>query len=500
MISQTPKFAAAFTFALLVLVMGYLSTNTGFTSVLPGSGSTTYVAEEVEYDRKKAEDRPIRNLRDLNNAFVSLAESTTPAVVTINTERTVRRQQQMSPFDMFEEFFGRPRGQQPREREFQQRGQGSGVIVSADGIILTNHHVIANADTVTIRTSTNRVLGAKVLGSDPDTDVAVLQVDASNLPYLELGDSDNLRVGEWVMAVGSPLSENLAQTVTQGIVSAKGRSNIELVEIEDFIQTDAAINPGNSGGPLVNMDGELIGINTAIASRSGGFQGIGFAIPINMASIVMDSILDTGRVSRSFLGISGQQVNDALARALGLERATGAIISQIIEDSPAEKAGLKEQDVILEYNGRPLESFRSFQSFIASRPPGYELRLKVLRDDEQLELTAVLAERESEELVPEETEDMLDRFGFSVEPFTDELANEHGLRANLQGVIVKEVRENSQAQRQGIRPGDLISAVNRQRVRSMQEFTTVMQQAQPGSTVLLQVVRRNQQFFVAVDI
>lgn len=490
----TPKFAAAFTFALLVLFVSYFSNRDTSTAPEP------YVFAEEAWapQQQSAADRPIRSLRDLNNAFVSLAENAAPAVVTINTERTVR-QRQVNPFDMFDEFFGRPR-QQPRERSFQQRGQGSGVIVSADGIIMTNHHVIANADTIIVRLSNNDNLGATVIGTDPSTDIAILRVNARSLPFMPMGDSDALRVGEWVMAIGSPLSQNLAQTVTQGIVSATGRSNVNLVDFEDFIQTDAAINPGNSGGPLMNMDGELIGINTAIASRSGGFQGIGFAVPINMARSVMDSILETGRVVRGFIGITGQELDDSLARAFGLERTKGAVITSIADDSPAAAAGLQVEDVIVEYDGRTLTNWRTFQSYVASRAPGTRIRLVVNREGETLNKTVTLAERPDEDLTEEETESMFERFGFSVDSFSQSQAERHNLRADLQGVIVTAVNEGSVAHRRGLREGDLITAVNRRRVTNPQEFNTLVQNVQSGSTLLMNVVRQNQQFFISIDV
>ncbi|MCC5934446.1 MAG: DegQ family serine endoprotease [Balneolales bacterium] len=490
----TPKFAAAFTFALLVLFVSYFSNR----PAEPANNTYVYSEEASAQVQQHATDRPIRSLRDLNDAFVSLAENAAPAVVTVNTERTVR-QRQMSPFDMFDEFFGRPR-QQPRERSFQQRGQGSGVIVSADGIIMTNHHVIANADTIIVRLSNNDNIGATIIGTDPSTDIAILRVDARNLPFMPMGDSDALRVGEWVMAIGSPLSQNLAQTVTQGIVSAKGRSNVNLVDFEDFIQTDAAINPGNSGGPLMNMDGELIGINTAIASRSGGFQGIGFAVPINMARAVMDSILETGRVVRGFIGITGQELDDSLARAFGLDRTKGAVITDVSEGSPAEQAGLRVEDIIVEYDGRTLTNWRTFQSYVASRAPGAQIRLVVNREGETINMTVTLGERPDEDLTEEEVESMFERFGFSIDTFSESQAERHNLRADLSGVIVTAVQEGSVAHRRGLREGDLITAVNRRRVTNPQEFSNLVQNVQPGSTLLMNVVRQNQQFFISIDV
>lgn len=495
MTSQTPKFAAAFTFALIVLIVGYFSGSS------PAETSTTYVFPDAPAEQRASvsQDPPSNLLQDLNTAFTQLAENASPAVVTISTERTIRRQQ-VSPFDMFDEFFGRRGQSQPREREFQQRGQGSGVIVESDGFIMTNHHVIANADTIIVRLQNDVNLGAEVIGSDPSTDIAILRVDAENLPFLEFGDSDALRVGEWVMAIGSPLSQSLNQTVTQGIVSAKGRSNINLVDYEDFIQTDAAINPGNSGGPLINMNGELVGINTAIASRSGGFQGIGFAVPINMARSVMESLIETGRVVRAFLGIYAENVDDSMARALEMDRARGIYVMSVTEESPAAQAGIRELDVILEIDGRTVTDFRQFRTFVASRTPGTTVRLRILRDGEEITKNVTLAELDQDEAPEVQTESFFEQFGFSVDSFSEEFAERYRLRSNLEGVVVTQVDQSSNAFRQGLREGDLITGVQRQRVRNMQEFSQRMEGVQPGQTILLQLVRQNRQFFIAVDL
>ncbi len=489
MTSQTPKFAAAFTFALIILFVGY------FSGTSPDETSSTYIYPEAATERTVAADPPSNVLQELNNAFIELAANASPAVVTISTERTVRRQQ----MSLFDEFFGRRGPSQPREREFQQRGQGSGVIVDGDGLIMTNHHVIANADTIIVRMSNNVNLGAEVVGSDPSTDIAILRIDAENLPFLEFGDSDALRVGEWVMAIGSPLSQNLNQTVTQGIVSAKGRSNINLVDYEDFIQTDAAINPGNSGGPLINMDGKIIGINTAIASRSGGSQGIGFAVPINMAQSVMNSLIESGRVVRAFLGITPENVDDSMARALEMDRARGIFITNVQEGSPAAEAGLRELDVILESDGRAVTDSRQFRTSIASRTPGSQVRLKIFRDGQEMTKTITLGELDQDEAPEVQTESFFEQFGFSVDSFNEEFAERYRLRSNLEGVVVTRVAEGSNAFRQGLREGDLITGVQRQRVRNMQEFSQRMDGVQ-GGTVLLQLVRQNQQFFIAIDL
>jgi serine protease Do len=322
----------------------------------------------------RADERPIRTLRDLNQAFVDIVSKVKPAVVTVSTERIIYVRP-MSPFsgDPFFRFFFGPQGRQAPEQEYRQRGLGSGVIVSADGHILTNNHVIENADSIFVRTYDGERFTAQVVGTDPQTDIAVIKIDDSNLHFINIGNSDALQVGEIVLAVGSPMSENLAYTVTQGIVSAKGRADVGLATYEDFIQTDAAINPGNSGGPLVNLDGELVGINAAIVSQTGGFQGIGFAVPSNMAVRVMNSLITEGRVSRAWLGINIQDVNEQIAGAMGLDEPVGALIGDVVSGSPADKAGLQPGDIVLDFSGRRIENAHELRSLIGSSPPGKSL-------------------------------------------------------------------------------------------------------------------------------
>ncbi len=325
--------------------------------------------------KSNIENYPIQTLKNFNEAFVQIAESATPSVVTIFTEKNVSRQFG-SPFG----FFEMPEGSSGNGNKEVQRGLGSGVIVTEDGYILTNNHVVDNADAVSIRTFDNRKIEARVIGKDPKTDLAVIKVNAKGLKPAFLGDSDKLRVGEWVIAIGSPLGENLARTVTQGIVSAKGRANVGLADYEDFIQTDAAINPGNSGGALVNINGELIGINTAIASRTGGFEGIGFAVPSNMARKVLTSLITSGTVSRGYLGITIQDMDETLSNSMHLKRGEGVVVGTVIGGSPAAKAGMKTGDVILEFNDAKIASSVTLRNTIAGQSPGSTVRLRVLRE------------------------------------------------------------------------------------------------------------------------
>lgn len=450
-------------------------------------------------ERNKPADRPITTLRDISNAMVDVAEMANPTVVTVFTERTIRQRR----FDPFADFFGfrQPGQQQPREQEFRQTGQGSGVIVSAEGYIVTNAHVIQNADSVNVRMINNRVFPATLVGSDPNTDIAILKIEGGNFPALPLGDSDALRVGEWIMAIGSPLAENLAHTVTSGIVSAKGRSGVGLLNFEDFIQTDAAINPGNSGGALINLDGELVGINTAIASRSGGFQGIGFAIPINMVRNIMRSIIETGSVTRGFVGFLIQDIDDSIARAFELDTPEGVLIAEVQDDSPAKRAGLKEGDIILEADNRKVTNRNLMAAYVASKLPGDEIRLRIKRDGAEQVVTVIVGEMTEERRLAESgSRGLWDRTGFAVDELTEERLRQMNIRSNIRGVIVSEIDQESRAYRRNLRQNDIIVGVNRQPVRSVEEFNTRAGAVEAGQVVLLQVLRGRNTVFVAFEI
>ncbi len=484
---------------LIFLIFGLKYVDTPFDVSAEPAASTNFAFLEVpttHTDTSKAADRPIRSMRDFSNAMVDIAEDANPTVVTVFTERTLR----VRSFDPFADFFGFRQGQQ-RQQEYRQAGQGSGVIVSDDGYIITNNHVIAEADTVKIRMMNNKVYPAKVVGADPNTDIAVLKIEGSDLPAIRLGNSDDLRVGEWILAIGSPLDENLAHTVTMGIVSAKGRSGVGLLDYEDFIQTDAAINPGNSGGALINLDGELVGINTAIASRSGGFQGIGFAIPINLARNIMRSIIQTGKVTRSYVGVTIQNIDANIARAFDLKTPEGVLISSVTENSPAEKAGLKEGDVILEADGRKMVNTAQFRGYIASKAPGDQIRLEILRESKNLVMNVRVEEMPADELIARAgSRGLFERTGFAVVDLSAEKLQELGLRNAIRGVIVEEISEESTAFRNNLRKDDVITAVNRRAVRNVQEFNQLVGAVEPGQVVLLQVVRGRTSSFVAFEI
>lgn len=443
-----------------------------------------------------AADRPITSLRDLNNAFVELSAAANPAVVTVFTERVLRVRQSPYVFDFFGEFFQHPRQQQPPEREYRQQGLGSGVIVSHDGYIITNNHVIAEADTINVRLIDGKTLPATVVGADEKTDIAVLRVEAGDLPSIPIGDSDQLRVGEMVLAIGSPLSPNLAHSVTSGIVSAKGRSNVGLADYEDFIQTDAAINPGNSGGALINLDGELVGINTAIASRSGGYQGIGFAVPSNMARRVMESLIEHGTVVRGWLGIYIQDIDETLAAAMDLDRSEGALVADVTEGGPADDAGIERGDIIVALGGQTVHSATQLRNEVAARQPGSTARLDILRDGKSEHVTVTLDALPTEEVARDVGVRLEEQFGFTVVPFDAELAAKYRLDRSLDGVVITSIAKSGPADRAGLREGDLIVEINRSPTKDLEEFNERVRNLKKGSTLLLRVIRTNRSFYV----
>jgi serine protease Do len=398
--------------------------------------------------------------------YADIVARVTPAVVTIRTERAASPQ--MTQLPQFPEGFPFPElfGQRaPRGRQMpapMQRGLGSGVIVTADGYILTNHHVVEGAGKIQVELSDRRVLEAKVIGNDPPSDLAVIKVDGTNLPVVPIGDSNVMRVGDIVLAVGNPLG--VGQTVTMGIVSAKGRATgLGNGSYEDFLQTDAPINQGNSGGALVNTSGELIGINSQILSPSGGNIGIGFAVPSNMAKNVMDQLVVNGRVHRGLLGVTVQGITSDLAAGLGLDKAEGALVSGVTPDGAAEKAGIKRGDVILSYQGRPVVDTNAFRNEIAATKPGTTVTLQVMRDgstrDVKATLEAMAAAGEGRRLNGE-GEGSSARYGMTVEPLTPEVAARLGLDRDAKGVVITNVDPSGAAASAGLREGDVIQQVN----------------------------------------
>jgi len=438
----------------------------------------------------------IAALRQMGKAFASIAEKASPAVVAIKAEQTVTQQyygNDESPFgspygDEFFDFFFRrsPRQRAPRTPQRKQvtTAQGSGFIISPDGYILTNNHLVGDAEKVFVEVVDGRKFTAQKIGTDEDSDVAVVKIDANDLKYLEMADSDTLEVGEWVLAIGNPLG--LSHTVTAGIVSAKGRSGFGLATLENFIQTDAAINFGNSGGPLINLDGEVVGINAAIVGASGNI-GIGFAIPINMAKHIYEQLKSGGKIERGFLGVGTQDMDAAKAEAFGLKDSKGVLIPDVVEGSAAEKAGIRHNDVILELDDKRVESANDLQNRIAMLKPGTKIEILIWRDGKRKTVTVELGKRDSKSATggaaPEEA---LDELGFSVQNLTDELAERYGY-VGQQGVIVSNVEPGSQADRASIVPGMLIKEVNKQQVKNTKDFNDAIEEAKNRGTALLLV-------------
>lgn len=431
--------------------------------------------------------------------FADLAEKLGPTVVNIYTTQTVEVSSPLHQFfpeemeipEQFRRFFGlpdAPGGESPK-REFKRTSLGSGVIVTSDGYIITNNHVVEDADEINVTLYTFEEYEATIIGRDPKSDLALIKIKPkTDLPAVTFGNSDTLRVGEWVLAIGNPFG--LQQTVTAGIVSAKGRS-INNESYGNFIQTDASINPGNSGGPLFNLQGEMVGVNTAIFSRTGGNIGIGFAIPGNMAQNVFAQLKEHGKVTRGWLGVMIQQVTPDLAENFNLDRPIGALVGQVVPDSPAEKAGLKAGDVIISYNGKEVSQMSMLPAMVANTPIGEKSKLVLIRDGKRQNITVEIGKLEEEEAVLADTETGTSKkLGMTVQELTPKLAESLGIEKS-HGVIVTDVNPDSAAAEAGIFRGDIILEINREKVEDIAAYKKIMQAAQEKKKSILLLIQRD---------
>ncbi|MFZ5998457.1 MAG: DegQ family serine endoprotease [Nitrospirota bacterium] len=481
---ETLLIAATFIIVGLVFGLG-ISSHFGFQS--------KGYSEDVQISRDA-----IDLLTRTNQAMAEVAAAAKPAVVNISSTRTVRERRVYDPFfddPFFRGFFGDAFGNFRKPREFKQASLGSGVIVDRDGYILTNNHVVKDADEIKIKLSDKREFKGKVIGTDPKTDLAVIKIDSNHLPVLRWGDSDELRVGETVIAIGNPFG--LSQTVTSGIVSATGRADVGIADYEDFIQTDAPINPGNSGGALVNVRGELVGINTAIFSTSGGYQGIGFAIPSNMAKVVIESIVKKGKVVRGWLGVSVQPLTPELARQFSIKDERGALIGDVTEESPAEKAGLQRGDVIVEYNGKSVGDPTAFRNMVANTPVGKEVAITILRDGKTKTLKATIAELPSEMQKPSGMYDNILK-GVYVQNLSPEVKRGLGIPKQISGVVVTDIEDGSPAE--GVlMKHDIVLEINKRKISNVKDYEAVISKIKPDQDVLLLIMRGGSTIYLTLS-
>lgn len=458
-------------------------------SLNPGLSSHSYT------QNSKVSEQSIDILTKTGQAMAEIAEAVKPAIVNISTTRTIKIQGRDQFLDdpFFKRFFG-DQFKMPKERK--TAGLGSGVIVSSDGYILTNYHVIKDADEIKVLLSDKRDFKGKVVGTDPKTEIAVIKIEATNLPTIKWGDSNRLKVGEIVLAIGNPYGLN--QTVTMGIVSAVGRANVGIAEYEDFIQTDAAINPGNSGGAMVNVKGELVGINTAIFSTSGGYQGIGLAIPSDMAKDVMDSLIAKGKVVRGWLGVSVQSITPELAKQFNLKEEKGALVGDVVEESPAEKAGIQRGDIITAYEGKKIDEPYQLRNMVANTSPSKEVELTIVRENTTKTIKVTISEQPAEvqKLSKGEYDNLLR--GVTVQNLTPEIYKQLNLPKKLKGVVVSEIDEESPAA-MVLTQGDIIQEINRKKITSTRDYENIVAKIKPEEDILLLVFRNGSSIYITLS-
>ena len=466
-------------------------------------------------------DGGVENLKQTSKAFASVAKSVSPSVVFIHVESTEpdsTNTQFSSPFgdelpfddDMFKRFFGDdftgiPRGPHfdAPQRERRTIGQGSGFVFAAKNgfmsdktYILTNNHVVADSSRILVKFQDGREYVATITGRDPQSDIAVIEIKVGGLPALALADSSKAEVGEWVIAIGNPFG--LSNSLTVGVISAKGRTSLGISDYEDFIQTDAAINPGNSGGPLVDLDGEVVGINTAIFSRSGGYMGVGFAIPINLGKTIADQLIDKGEVTRGYLGIAIQPLTTELAESFGIEPGQGILIAEVTKNSPADKAGLHQGDVIVIYGGEPVIDVGSFRNRVSLTPPDSREHLTILRGGKKSDLTITIGKLSMDSQVTQGSAQSTENIGLTVQNLTPQLAEQLNAKPG-EGVVVTKVQFDSIAAAAGIEIGSVILQVNRKAVKSVSEFKRAIKENSDKKRVLLLIRKNNVQRYVALS-
>jgi serine protease Do len=443
--------------------------------------------------------------RDLGRAYAAVAAHVKPAVVSVFSEKIMKFRGYEAPNgdDLLEQFFGqRFHGAPPQPREYRvpQHGMGSGMILDKEGHVLTNHHVVDDVDEIRVQLADRRTFEAVVVGSDPKTDVAIIKIKGrvpEDLPTVDLGDSDALVAGDLVMAIGAPFG--LAQTVTTGIISAKGRANMGITDYEDFLQTDTSVNPGNSGGPLVNMRGEVIGMNTAIATGVGQSSGVSFAIPINIIKSVMPVLVKGGTVQRGLLGVLIQDVTPDLAKQFGLSNTKGALVGQVNKDSAADKAGIKPGDVVVRYDGKAIENSGELRNKVAATSPDSKVEIVLIRDGKEHTVKATvgnLAAAKPEAAAA--TSESLAQFGLTLQALTPDLAKQFGYE-DEKGVLISAVAEGSPGAQAGLEAGDLITAVNRAKVGSMADLRNALGKAEDKNSVLLLLNRKGASLFVVLQ-